>query len=84
MSTEGGKKMPVNDEPDAAGNLLLTPGPYPRVTVVSAGGRRPDVTLYRSHFATCRNPGVHRKASRPPPPAAAMAQDGLFSLRSVR
>ena len=58
--TDQGKKMPVNDEPDPAGNLLITPGPYPKATVVSHGGRPPGTVLYSSHFATCKHANEHR------------------------
>jgi hypothetical protein len=76
--TEQGKKMPVDDEPDPAGNLLLTPGPHPKVTVVSRGGQAPVTTLYRSHFATCKKVDRHRAAPKPQPVAPAMPQQGLF------
>lgn len=78
-STDQGK-MPVDDEPDPAGNLLLTPGLYPKVTVVSQGGRAPGTALYRSHFASCSEAQRHRKpvsARRVAPPA--VPQEGLFS-----
>jgi len=49
--TEGGKKMPVDSEPDPDGNLLLwTQGQEWRTKVIQGEW---DGPRYRPHFATC-------------------------------
>lgn len=82
--TSTGKRMPVDVEPVATGNLMLSADrPTPTVLVVSRTGRTPDQQLlYLSHFATCpRSNQQRRRANRQKParlPVSRPAQDALF------
>lgn len=61
--TESGKRMPIDVEPAADGNLMFLTSVLgvqtPQVMQArdALGGAR-----YKSHFATCPNAHVHRKA----------------------
>jgi hypothetical protein len=58
----GHKSMPLNNEPDPTGNVVIENG-YARV--LNADQRAAAVldgtTLYRSHFASCPAAQKHRK-----------------------
>lgn len=64
VETEAGKRMPLNSGPDREGNVVMVghTGKSPIVKVygnpaeIPAGTRR-----YKSHFATCTNPGKFRR-----------------------
>lgn len=64
--TEAGRRMPVNVEPDPAGNVVFTDRtvspPHVRVlTKDELAGGVPRVTqLHMAHFATCPNVKEHR------------------------
>jgi hypothetical protein len=73
--TATGRPMPVDAEPHPEGLLVLELGDTIRVRAANAEERtavlpllthlRPEVKLFRSHFATCPNAVQHRKP-RPP------------------
>jgi hypothetical protein len=62
------KRMPVDAEPTADGNLILgepkQPFPqYPTVMVLGPGDTpKPGVERYTSHFATCPQAATHRRS----------------------
>ena len=62
--TERGKRMPIDPQPDPAGNLTITPDPVgigdgvvPRATFTRDSG---DGRRYLSHFTTCPHAAAHR------------------------
>lgn len=57
--TEKGRRMPIDAEPVAGGNLSLILGPphLAEVRVVEVDG----MNRYVSHFATCPQSAAHRK-----------------------
>ncbi len=60
-TTEAGKAMPLNPEPDARGNQeLLAHGGGDRVR--GAGPSTPDHRRYKPHWATC--PGANKARRR--------------------
>lgn len=64
--TENKKWMPVDAEPAADGNVLLTAGNPPLAKVLTSFGKGllgNGERLYRSHFSTCPNARSHRKAA---------------------
>jgi hypothetical protein len=73
--TATGRAMPVDAEPHPEGLLVLELGDTIRVRAANAEERtvvmpifkslRPEVKLFRSHFATCPNATEHRR-KRPP------------------
>jgi hypothetical protein len=68
--TEAGRPIPLNPDPEPAGNLELVTRPGQRPPVVhvltASAPRSPDVDRYQSHFATCPNANEWRRR-RPPP-----------------
>lgn len=72
--TKNGKPIPVDAEPDEAGNLLLTPRPnrptlaevkhhvpaQASLPIYDSDSLRPR---YTSHFTTCPNANEHRKGT---------------------
>jgi hypothetical protein len=64
-TTQSGKLMPLNAEPDPKGNLAIS-----RWATVVAVHQRTDLTetqgmpTHTSHFATCPNAAGHRKVKR--------------------
>ncbi len=64
--TDGGKRMPVDLQPEDDGNLVIVgmgPDDAARVTVVEPSAPMlGDPPRYRSHFATCPNADHHRKS----------------------
>ncbi|MGH2716031.1 MAG: hypothetical protein ACRDM7_19545 [Thermoleophilaceae bacterium] len=63
----GEKWMPVDAQPTADGNVLLTGGNPPRAEVLAGErlvkARAAECRLYRSHFSSCPDAQKHRKAA---------------------
>jgi len=63
---DSGKLMPIDPEPHAQGNVLLTSA-RGDAKVLTADEmefylqQHPDTKRYRSHYATCPNAKQHRK-----------------------
>lgn len=57
--TKSGKRIPLNADPDPAGNVMLEDG----IAVVLGKGAAPGPTVrrYTSHFANCGQAGLWRK-----------------------
>jgi hypothetical protein len=57
--TERGKRIPIDPQPNLAGNLTITPEPFgpPRAAVTRDVG---DGRRYLSHFTTCPHAAAHR------------------------
>lgn len=56
VRTEAGRRMPINPDPDPAGNLVLdVTGLAVQVDPTATGPK------YTSHFATCPEAARHRK-----------------------
>lgn len=67
--TQRGERMPVDVEPSAAGNVILTGQPPKRRAGVltrgqAEGARAAGQSLYLSHFASCPMASAHRKRQR--------------------
>lgn len=69
-TTQGDKKIPIDEKPANDGNLLVaTSGTQlPTATVMrsgqAAGMREQGVPTYKAHFATCPNADDFRKKAR--------------------
>lgn len=61
--TDTGKSMPLDAEPDSAGNVLLYRTPRGLQAVVMGKTVAPDprASVHQSHFATCPFASEHRK-----------------------
>lgn len=61
--TEKGKRMPLDTEPAADGNVTLTPMPggFDRAKVWGDRSAMPLGPRYVSHFASCPLAGRHRR-----------------------
>lgn len=60
--TQGGKRMPVDAEPAANGNIVLGDGDPPAAIIVPPDEReRALYPLYVSHFASCKFAAQHRR-----------------------
>lgn len=58
VTTESGKKMPLDEKPDPSGNIVLIHG----IAHVLKKGEEPlERPTRTSHFATCPNAKTHRK-----------------------
>lgn len=55
------KKMPVDPEPVADGNLILIDPIAPGDIPMAVNKANPDVPGWTSHFATCPDAAEHRK-----------------------
>jgi hypothetical protein len=62
--TGAGKRIPLDPEPVAEGNLAIGPEEPPQVRYLSKDGDQVRQSEWRgvSHFATCPNAASHRKA----------------------
>jgi hypothetical protein len=60
VTSQGGKKMPIDAEPVSDGNLEIRDG-VARVLTKAELSMLPDGPRYKSHFATCLNANAHRK-----------------------
>lgn len=60
-----GKRMPIDPEPVADGNIILQLGAVnsqvPPLATTLAKGASTELPRYKSHFATCPNAKQHRK-----------------------
>lgn len=62
--TEKGKRMPVDAEPVADGNLELDVRTDPPLAIVHGQPTLDGGPRYVSHFATCPNADRHRQQNR--------------------
>lgn len=61
--TDAGKRIPVDPDPVADGNLAIGPENPPRVRYLQKDDTtRPSEWRGVSHFATCPDAGKHRKS----------------------
>jgi hypothetical protein len=78
--TETGKRMPLDANPTAEGNLTLNTGELlPTASSVGRTGHKPGQLLYKSHFASCKQAMVHRTKTpkkRLPPPGEVLFEGG--------
>jgi hypothetical protein len=51
--TPSGKRMPLDPDPVAEGNVYVVDGPYPRCVVKSKQIPTPEGVPHLSHFVTC-------------------------------
>lgn len=82
------KRMPLNPEPDEAGNVAVrVDGTGTRIGRVLGKGQKalPGEVLYTPHFATCKRPNAHRRrrsearrAAGQPAPRRGLAQGTLL------
>lgn len=69
--TVNGKRMPLDEQPDPDGNLVLsdpTPGAYAPTVAFTTQNTLPlpdDPPRFTSHFATCPNADQHRRKDTP-------------------
>lgn len=59
-----GKRMPLDPEPVANGNIAFVAEGRVEVLSIAGGGLMEDRPLYVSHFATCPRPERFRKKNR--------------------
>ena len=61
--TAKGRRMPLDADPVAGGNVLVTQdGEDLRAAVVDSASQPVTRPLYRSHFVSCPNAARHRRA----------------------
>lgn len=59
--THRGKSMPVDPEPCADGNVIVEDGRAEVLKAEHLARLGSDVPRYKSHFATCKFAGQHRR-----------------------
>lgn len=65
--TTKGQRMPLDPQPTADGNILVTNGldasgkPARFAEQIDRATQPPGKALYRSHFASCTDPTAHRR-----------------------
>jgi hypothetical protein len=78
--TETGKRISLDANPSAEGNLTLGLGELlPTAYSVSRGRRKPGQLLYKKHLASCKQEMAHRQKTpkkRLPPPGEVLFEGG--------